>query len=170
VLSPLPAHTHSLEGGPDGFPRNSLFGKPLLEAHFGGHLQSPQAAVPAEASRTLVEHLLELLGLLLIESRVDSVRPTRAFVKRLFEALLIELGDNVSDGLIVATEGAGDLVGSAAISTCKQDLAAAQNEGIRRAQTRLQGLTLVVRERTHEDGFFHDHRINSCLPSRLSMH
>ena len=68
-----------------------------------------------------MEHLLELFGLLLIESGVDSVRPARAFAKRLFEAFLVELGDNVSDGLIVATEGAGDLVGSAAISTCKQD-------------------------------------------------
>jgi hypothetical protein len=126
--------------------------------------------VPAEASRAVVEHLLELLGLLLIESRVDGVRPTRAFVKRLFEPLLVELGDNVSDGLIMATEGPGDLVGSAAVSTCKQDLAAAQNEGIRRAQARLQGLTLVVRERTHEDRFFHERRINSCLPSRLRMH
>ena len=80
--------------------------------------------MPAEASRTVVQHLLELLGLLLIESCVGGVGPTRAFVKRLFEPLLVELGDNVSDGLIVATEGPGDPVGSAAISTCEQDLAA----------------------------------------------
>src|SRR3954451_16106601 len=169
ALGPSPVHPHPLKGGPDGLPRNSLFSKPLLEAYFGGHLQSPQAGVPAEASRSIVKHLLELLGLLLIESRVDGMRPTRAFAKRLFEALLVELDDDVSDGLIMATEGPGDLVSGFAISTCKQDLAAAQNEGIRRAQTRLQGLTLVVRERTHEDRFFHDDRINSCLPSRLRM-
>src|SRR4051794_13181179 len=70
----------------------------------------------------------------------------------------------------MATEGTGDLVGSTAVSARKQDLAAAQNEGFRRAQTRLQGLTLVVREWTHEYGLFHEHRINSCLPSRLRMH
>src|SRR3954469_20664809 len=82
----------------------------------------------------------------------------------------VELNDNVSSSLIMATEGTGDLVGSTAVSARKQDLAAAQNEGFRRAQTRLQGLTLVVREWTHEYGLFHEHRINSCLPSRLRMH
>src|SRR3954466_14778744 len=81
----------------------------------------------------------------------------------------IESNDNVSSSLIMATEGTGDLVGSTAVSARKQDLAAAQNEGFRRAQTRLQGLTLVVREWTHEYGLFHEHRINSCLPSRLRM-
>src|SRR4051812_12500292 len=56
-LGSLPTHPQPLEGDPDSLPRNSLFGKPLLEAHLGGHLQSPKAAVPVEASRTLVEHL-----------------------------------------------------------------------------------------------------------------
>lgn len=117
-----------------------------------------------------MKYLPKLPGLLLIESCVDSVRSTRGFVKCLYEALLVELNDNVSSSLIMATEGTGDLVGSTAVSARKQDLAAAQNEGFRRAQTRLQGLTLVVREWTHEYGLFHEHRINSCLPSRLRMH
>jgi hypothetical protein len=56
-----------------------------------------------------VEHLLEFFGLLLIESRMDGVRSARAFAKRLFEALLVELGDDVSGGLIVAPEDPGDL-------------------------------------------------------------
>jgi hypothetical protein len=56
-----------------------------------------------------VEHLLEFFGLLLIESRMDGMRPARAFAKRLFEALLVELGDDVSGGLIVAPEDPGDL-------------------------------------------------------------
>src|SRR4051812_20387566 len=45
ALGSLPVHPHPLKGGPDGLPRDLLFGKPLLKAHFGGHLQSPQTAV-----------------------------------------------------------------------------------------------------------------------------
>ena len=112
--------------------------------------------MPIEASRTLVEHLLEFFGLLLIESRMDGARSARAFAKRLFEALLVELGDDVSGGPIVAPEDPGDLVGVFAIGAGKQDLATAQGEGIPgRAQTRLQGLTLDITQGTHEDRSFH---------------
>jgi hypothetical protein len=127
--------------------------------------------VPIEASRTLVEHLLGFFGLLLIESRMDGVRSARAFAKRLFEALLVELGDDVSGGLIVAPEDPGDLVGvlpSALASRIWQRRKVKASLAERRLafkvsrSTSLKGRTKI--------GRFMPQRINYCLPSRLHMH
>src|SRR4051794_30013908 len=38
----LPTHPHPLKGGPDALSRNSLFGKPLLEAHLKAAISSVQ--------------------------------------------------------------------------------------------------------------------------------
>jgi hypothetical protein len=102
-----------------------------------------------------VQHLLEVLGPLRIERRVDSMRTARALQKRLLKALLVELMNDVAYGLVVAAEGSGDLVGVLSFGACKQDLAAAEDEGIRRTECRLQGLTLLIRQRTYEDRFSH---------------
>jgi hypothetical protein len=83
------------------------------------------------------------------------VRTVRASSERLGKAFLVELVDDVAHRLRVTAEVASDLVSVLAIGAGKQDLATAQSEGIRRAQSRLQGLTLGVTQRTHEDRSFH---------------
>ena len=67
---------------------------------------------------------------------------------------------SVTHRLRVTAEVAGDLVGVLAIGAGKQDLATAQCEGIRLAQSRLQRLTLGVAQWTHVDRWFHDMKDN----------
>src|SRR5215217_2900735 len=62
------------------------------------------------------------------------------------------------------------LVGIFAPVAGEQDLATAQGEGIRRAQSRLQRLTLGVAKGTHKDRSFHALEDNPQLPSCLGMH
>ena len=102
-----------------------------------------------------MQHLPQGLGLLGIEGPVNDVRAAGFLPERLFEAPFVELVDGVSHGLGVASQRAGDLVGVLAPFAGEKYLATAQGEGIRRAQSRLQGLTLGVREGTHKDRSFH---------------
>ncbi len=67
------------------------------------------------------------------------------------EALLVEFVDSVAHRLRVTAEVVGYLVGVVAIGAFEQDLATAQGEGIRLAQSRLQGFALGVAEGTHVD-------------------
>lgn len=77
---------------------------------------------------------------------MNSVRAVGTLSKRFLETLLVELVDGVACCLRIAAEVAGDLIGVVTtISAGKQDLATAQNDGIRRAQARLQGLALRAR-------------------------
>jgi hypothetical protein len=89
------------------------------------------------------------------EGPMDGVRAVRASSECLGETLLVELVDGVAHGLRITTEVGGDLVGVLASVAGEQDLATTQGEGIRRTQTRLQGLTLGVTQSTHEDRSFH---------------
>ena len=78
--------------------------------------------------------------------------------------------DGVARGLGVAAQLVSDLVGVFASVASEQDLATAQGEGIRRTQTRLQGLTLGVTQWTHEERSFHAMEDNRQLLSCLEMH
>jgi hypothetical protein len=114
--------------------------------------------------------LPQSLGLLRIESPVHSMRMLRTWLKRLGKPLLVESVDGVARRLRIATQLVSDLVGVFAPLTGQQDLATAQSEGIRRAQSRLQGLTLGVAQWTHEDWSFHAMEDNYQLPSCLQRH
>src|SRR5215210_1828938 len=152
----LPAGSHPRQGGPDGLARNPLFCKAFLEADLGGHIQSPQATLSAKLPWRAVQEFSQVLGSLGIESSVNGMRTLRTLLKRLWKPLLVEDVDGVARGLGVAPEVAGDLVGVLSIGAGEQDLATAQHEGIRRAQSRLQGFALGVAQGTHEDRSFHD--------------
>src|SRR5215207_5574000 len=155
VLGPLPANPHARQGGSDGLPRYPLLCESLLKAHLRCHGKRPQAAWLAELPGAPVKHLAQSLGPLLIEGPMNGVRAVRTPSQRLLETLLVEDVDGVAHGLRVTAEVASDLVGVLSIGAFEQDLAAAQSEGIRRAQSRLQGLALGVTQRTHEDWWFH---------------
>jgi hypothetical protein len=103
----------------------------------------------------LVKQLAQSLGLLTIESPVNSMRTLRAWPKRFRQTLLIEGVDGVARSLRITAQLLSDLVGVIASVAGEQDLATAQSEGIRRTQTRLQGVALGVAQGTHEDGSFH---------------
>ena len=62
----------------------------------------------------------------------------------------------VACGLRIAAQLVSYLVGIFAPVAGEQDLATAQGEGIRRAQSRLQGFALGVADGTHKDRSFHD--------------
>ena len=102
-----------------------------------------------------MEHLFEPRSLLDIEGSVNSMRTRRTLAKRLLETFIVELMDDVAHGLVVAAQKAGDLVSVLSFGAFEQNLRAAQHEGIRRAQTRLQGFALVLRKLTYENRFFH---------------
>ena len=107
-----------------------------------------------------MEHLPQPLGPLGAESGVDGARPGGALLERLLQAPLVEGVDGVAHGLVVAAQGAGDPGGALAPVTGKQDLAPAEDESVGRMQALLQSLALVVRERTHEDGFSHGAQVS----------
>jgi len=86
---------------------------------------------------------------------MNGVWAARSLSECLFETLLVELVDGVARRLRVAAEAAGYLVGVLAPVAGEKYLAAAQGEGIRRAQARLQGLALGVGQRTHVYRSFH---------------
>ena len=48
---------------------------PLLVGYLGGQLQGPDTGRLAKLSRVLMQHLFQALSLLLIEGRLDVVRP-----------------------------------------------------------------------------------------------
>ena len=82
---------------------------------------------------------------------MNGVRTFGALPKCLRKSLLVESVDGVAHRLGVATQRAGDLVGILASGAGEKYLATAQGEGIRRAQSRLQGFALGVAEGTHKD-------------------
>jgi hypothetical protein len=86
---------------------------------------------------------------------MNGMRASRASSQGHLQTLLVEFMDGVANGLVVAAEGPSDLLSVYSMGIGEQDLAAAHDEGIRRAQTRLQGLTLVLRKLTYENRFFH---------------
>src|SRR5215218_640809 len=92
AFGPLPAHSQPRQGGPDGLARDPLFGEPFFEADLGSHLQSPKATLFAELARILVKHLPQSLGLLRIESPVNSMRMLRTWLKRFRGKTEIGLG------------------------------------------------------------------------------
>jgi len=130
VLGSSPAHSHPLKGSSDGLPANPLLGESLLETHLGSHLHRPQAALLAELSGAVVEHLAQSLDPFIIEGPMNGVRTMRASSERLFEALLVALVDGVAHRLRVTAEVAGYLVGVLPTGAGEQDLATTQSEGL----------------------------------------
>jgi hypothetical protein len=117
-----------------------------------------------------MQHLLEPLSPLDIESRVDRMRAAGAFEERPLEAQLVELANDVSGGLVMTAEGPGDLVGGVALSAREQDLAAPKDEGIRERKPAFRVLRSSSESGRTKIGSFMRHRINPRLPSRLEMH
>src|SRR5215213_7207850 len=154
-FGPLPAHPHPLQSGPDGFARDAPLCEPLLETHFGSRLQRPQARLFPELPGVLVKQLPQSLGLLGIEGPVNRVRTLGGSPQRTGKPLPVEGVNGVAHRLGVTAQRAGDVVGILAPVAGEKDLAAAQSEGIRRTQARLQSLTLGVSQGTHEYWSFH---------------
>jgi hypothetical protein len=101
---------------------------------------------------------------------MNGVRMPGAWPKRLWKPLLVESVDGVACGLKIAAQLVCDLVGVLASVAGDEDLATTQGEGIRRAQSRLQGLALGAAQGTHGDWLFHVMEDNQQLPSCLEMH
>src|SRR5206468_2012290 len=76
-------------------------------------------------------------------------------------ALGLEGAEGIADGLRDAAEGGGDLGRPPPLGALQEDLTAAQSEGIRRAQSGLQGVPLGSSEGADEKGWFHSCRIAS---------
>src|SRR6187200_3463827 len=106
-----------------------------------------------------MKHLAQSLGPLPVEGGTNILGPRRAFVQGLSDASLVEAPYGGAHRLRVATQRASYPVGALAPRASEQDLTAAEDEGVGRAQTVLQGLALGVRKWTHEDRSSHaDHR------------
>jgi hypothetical protein len=101
---------------------------------------------------------------------MNGVRMFRTWLKRLREPLLVEGVYGVACGLRIAAQLVSYLVSVLASVAGEKYLATAQGEGIRRAQTCLQRLTLGVAQWTHKDWLFHTLEDNPQLPSCLGVH
>ena len=99
-----------------------------------------------------------LLG---VEGGVDGAGTGGALAERLLQTPFVEGVDGVAHGLGVAAQGASDPRGALAPCAGKQDLAAAEDEGVFGAQALLQGLALVFLKRTHADGFSHGAQVST---------
>ena len=108
-----------------------------------------------------MQQLPQALGSLGVEGGVDGAGAGGALAERPLEAPFVEGVDGVAHGLGVAAQGAGDPGGALAPCAGEQDLAAAEDEGVGRAQAFLQGLALVFLKRTHEDGFSHGAQVST---------
>ena len=91
-----------------------------------------------------------------IEDTTNPVGMLRTLPKRLGKSLLVESVDGVACSLRIAAQIVSNLVGVVASGAGEKYLATAQGEGIRRAQSRLQGFALGVAQWTHKDRSFHD--------------
>ncbi len=78
--------------------------------------------------------------------------------------------DGVADGLIVATEGVGNPHGALTARGGKEDLAAAQGEGIAGTESGGQCVAVAIGQGTDEDGCTHTGEDTTFLRSRLFMH
>ena len=86
---------------------------------------------------------------------MNRVRTLGGSPQRTGKPLPVEGVNGVAHRLGVTAQRAGDVVGILAPVAGEKDLAAAQSEGIRRTQARLQSLTLGVSQGTHEYWSFH---------------
>src|SRR5437867_5754053 len=76
----------------------------------------------------------------------------------------IEAMDHLAHSLVVAADRLGDLNGALAAGGSEQDLGAAEDKGIERAQAGLQRLALGGRERPHIDRRSHANKYQAFPP------
>src|SRR5207244_8627532 len=76
----------------------------------------------------------------------------------------IEAMDHLAHSLVVAADRLGDLNGALAAGGSEQDLGAAEDKGIGRAQAGLQRLALGGRERPHIDRRSHANKYQAFPP------
>ena len=137
-------------------PLTSVVGQALGAAHLGGQIQRPQTGGMAEVARAAVQQRAQLLGALAGEGpRRRLVRTRGAFLQR-GQPLGVE-GDGGHSSTVWSSQPSCSAIRGdpLAARAGEQDLAAAQDEGVRGAQARSQRLPLGVRERTHKDGSSH---------------
>jgi hypothetical protein len=125
-----------------------------MEAHFGGQFQGPQIGGLIEGTGTLVQQGPQLFGLLARKSGVDSVG-ARGTLAQSSQAGLVEGLDSIADRFPIATQVVGSLGGQFPSGAGQQNLAAAQDEGMGRAQACLQVLALGVGQGRHKYRSFH---------------
>src|SRR5690606_13884798 len=154
VLGPLPADAEPLEHQPDGLAAERALGPALLEADQGGQFERPEAGSLAEVARGLVQQGAEVFialfgpggvgGLGGLGLRAQAGRPLGG-----------EGPQGVADGLRGAAQGGGDPGGPLAPVAGEEDLAAAQGEGVARAQPLAQRGPFGDRKSADEQWWFH---------------
>ena len=107
-----------------------------------------------EVARAAVQQVAQPLRRLGGERRLLGVDGRGALGQR-GDALPVEGVDRVADGLLVATEAAGNPGDVLAARAGGEDLTAAEGEGIGLAQAHLHRVALGVRQRTHQEGSLH---------------
>ena len=154
MLGPLPIPAQPLEGPAHALDRDRRRDHALLEADLGGRVQGPERLLVAKLARGLVQQLGQPRGVLVREGGAQPMGPRRAFLQHR-QTLGIEPVDHIAHGLAVAAQLPANGRCAFAAGTGQQNLAAAQDKGIRRAQARLEVSAFVVVERADKHGCFH---------------
>jgi hypothetical protein len=149
-------------------PETRLCVSPSSKLACAANRKSPKARVVSELPRGAVEHLFESLGALPIEG-VPGPSGTRRLCGESFYAPLVEVMDSVAHRLLAASEALGYFRDIFAPGTRQKHLGTAQGESIFRAQSGLEGFTLLLRERTYEDWSFHGPYCNSQPETYLEV-
>ena len=114
----------------------------------GEELEGPETGGIPKVSGTAMGQCLQLLQPHRVEAGVEGVVAVRAFLEGGTPALVERL-DGVAHRLGSTAQLVGDLLGTPTPGTGQENLAAAEREGVGRAQARLQGIALGVRHGTH---------------------
>jgi hypothetical protein len=154
VFGPFPVGFESLEGSPHALVGDRGRNDALLEADLGGQFQGPGAALFAKIAGTAMQQVFEPLEPFLRKAGVQAMGARRAFLQH-GQTGGIEAMDDIANRLVVAAELLGNGDSPFSPGAGEQDLAAAQDKGIRRTQSGLDLLPFVLGQRADKNGCFH---------------
>src|SRR5919202_35708 len=149
VLGAFPAHLELFEGIANGLAADLARVDAFGIGNFGHQVQGPDTRRIAEGARALVQQRPQLLAADRIEHRVRAPMRGGGAGRQDGQPVGIEAMDDIAHGLVVAAEAGGNHAGVLAAGAGEEDLAAAQDKGLRRAGASGERLLFGGREGSH---------------------
>src|SRR5919202_3658086 len=155
VLGALPAHLELGEGTSNGLAADLTWGDAFGIGNFGHQVERPDTGRLAEGARALMQQRPQLLAADRIEHRVRAPMRRGGAGRQDGQPVGIEAMDDIAHSLVVAAEAVGNHAGGLAPGAGEQDLAAAQDKGLRRAEASVERLLFGGREGSHMNWVSH---------------
>ena len=155
VFGTLPAHIKLSQCVANGLATDLAWRDPFGIGDFGDQVEGPEAGRLAKGARALVEQGAQLLASGRVEDSVRKPLWGRGAWREDGKTLGIEAMNDVADSLVVAGKALGNQAGMLAAGASEQDLAAAQDKGVRGAQAGINRLLFGSGEGPHKDRSSH---------------